>query len=59
MNFHEFEMRIGMNVYDHRIVLALLSSTEKDLKIQALRCFSKVPKLSGRISRFIFTTPSF
>ena len=50
MNFHVFEMRIGMNVYDHRTVLALLSSIEKDLKNSALAMFLKVPKLCGPIS---------
>ena len=50
MNFHVFEMRTGMNVYNHRTVLALLSSTEKDLKNLGLAMFLKVPKLSGPIS---------
>ena len=32
MNFHVFEMRIGMNVYDHRNVLA---AAGKAWRIQA------------------------
>ena len=49
MNFHVFEMRIGLNLYDNRTVLALLSSIEKDLKNSGLAMFLKVPKLSGPI----------
>ena len=53
MNFHVFEMRTGMNVYDHRTVLALLSSSEKDLKNSGLAPFLKSPE-TFRVPQFPF-----